>query len=177
MAAGPETRFRPVQVRTRAGTTVAVHEYSSPDFPALVEMYGSFEPKRVAQGLPPPDVPRITHWLDELQHKSRSLLALESERIVAHAVLCPISAAAVEFTIFVHQDYRGQGLGTALTRLALRFAGEMGFAEVYLATELSNLAAVRLYRKVGFRMKSAYGDECEMKIDLAQAAGEEPKAA
>jgi ribosomal protein S18 acetylase RimI-like enzyme len=144
-----------------------VREYNADDFAALVEMYKTFEPKRVAQGLPPPDVPRIAHWLDQLQQKSRSLIALDGKRIVGHAILCPISDTSVEYTIFIHQDFRELRLGTALTRLDLQFAAEMGFQQVYLTTELANYAAMSLYRKIGFRVTSSSGDECEMKIDIA----------
>jgi ribosomal protein S18 acetylase RimI-like enzyme len=140
-------------------------------------MYKGFEPKRVAQGLPPPDLPRIAQWLDRLQQKSRGLLAWDGERVVAHAILCPISDAAVEFTIFVHQDYRCMGLGTALTRLAVDFCRECGFAEVFLTTELSNLAALRVYRRVGFLVTSSFGEECEMKLVIAGNQFGEPQAA
>lgn len=177
MAGAPELVFSAAEIGIQGGRPLVVREYSSPDLGPLVEMYAGFQPKRVAQGLPPPDVPRITRWLEELQRKSRSLLAAEGARIVAHAVLCPISSEAVEFTIFVHQDYRGRGLGTALTRLALKFAAEIGFAQVFLATELSNYPALRLYKKAGFEIRSAYGDECEMRLDIVSAAKQEPRAA
>jgi len=60
-----------------------VRVYNSEDFGTLVEMYSNFEPKRVAQGLPPPDVPRIARWLDQLQHSSHALLAYDGKKIVA----------------------------------------------------------------------------------------------
>jgi GNAT superfamily N-acetyltransferase len=172
-----ETSFLPTSFQTRRGLVLTVRAYRLEDFGALVEMYKGFEPKRVAQGLPPPDVPRIAHWLDRLQEKSRALLAWHEGRIVAHVILCPISDASVEYTIFVHQDFRGQGVGTQLTCLALSFAGVMGFAEVFLTTELSNIPALRLYRKLGFKMMSSDGDECEMKIALVSAANAPPRAA
>lgn len=167
MPTSRDVEFKPLVVRTRAGHVLKVREYNFDDFGALVEMYKCFEPKRVAQGLPPPDVPRIAHWLDQLQHKSRSLIALDGKRVVGHAIVCPISETAVEFTIFVHQDFRELRLGTALTRLELQFSAEMGFKEVYLTTELTNFAAMSLYRKIGFRITSSSGDECEMRIDIA----------
>jgi RimJ/RimL family protein N-acetyltransferase len=172
-----EASFLPAVIRTRRGLALTVRAYRLEDFGALVEMYKGFEPKRVAQGLPPPDVPRIAHWLDQLQQKSRALLALHEGRIVAHVILCPISDASAEYTIFVHQDFRGQGVGTQLTGLALSLAGEMGFAEVFLTTELSNIPALRLYRKLGFKMTSSYGDECEMKIGVVSVANAPPRAA
>ena len=143
-----------------------VRAYCPGDFAALVEMYASFEPKRVAQGLPPPDVQRISFWLDQLQSKSYALLAWDGEKAVAHTLLCPIRAAEVEFTIFVLQGYREEGLGTVLSRLTLAWALEMGLSKVLLTTELSNYRAVGLFRKLGFSITSTYGDECEMRLDL-----------
>jgi ribosomal protein S18 acetylase RimI-like enzyme len=177
MTSAPEVVFQPLEVQTRLGRTLWAREYTVDDFGALVEMYKGFEPKRVAQGLPPPDVPRIARWLDELQRKSRALLALDGPRIVGHALLCPISDATVEFTIFVHQDYREKGLGTELTRLAIGHAREMGFAEISLTTELTNFPALRLYRKVGFEILSSYGDECEMHLRIAARRAARPRAA
>ena len=177
MASAPEVVFQPLEVQTRLGRTLSAREYTADDFGALVEMYKGFEPKRVAQGLPPPDVPRIARWLDELQHKSWALLAFDGPRIVGHALLCPISDAAVEFTIFVHQDLREQGLGTELTRLAIGHAREMGFAEIFLTTELTNFPALCLYRKAGFEILSSYGDECEMRLRIAALPAARPRAA
>ncbi len=172
-----EAAFAPVEIQTRTGRTLQVREYTLDDFRPLVQMYKAFEPKRIAQGLPPPDVPRIAEWLDRLQQKSRALLAWDGPRVAAHALLCPISEAAVEFTIFVHQDYRCVGLGTALTRLAVAFADRCGFAEVFLTTELSNLAALRVYRHVGFQVANSFGDECEMKLVIAGSSSPQVRAA
>jgi RimJ/RimL family protein N-acetyltransferase len=177
MTSAPEVVFQPQEVRTDLGRTLWAREYTVDDFGALVEMYKGFEPKRVAQGLPPPDVPRIARWLNEVQQKSRALLALDGRRVVGHALLCPISDAAVEFTIFVHQDYRRKGLGTELTCLAMALAREMGFAEIFLTAELTNFPALRLYRKVGFEIRSSYGDECEMHLRIAAAPAARRQAA
>jgi RimJ/RimL family protein N-acetyltransferase len=146
-----------------------VRAYSSEDFGTLVEMYSGFEPKRVAQGLPPPDVPRIARWLDQLQNKSHALLAWDGKKVVAHTLLCPIRQAEVEFTIFVLQDYREEGLGTVMSQLTLAWAFEMGLSKVFLTTELSNYRALGLFRKLGFRVTSREGDECEMRLDLPAA--------
>jgi RimJ/RimL family protein N-acetyltransferase len=175
MTGAPEALFKPTEVRTRKGRALMVRAYSPEDFGTLVEMYSSFEPKRVAQGLPPPDVPRITRWLDQIQGKSHSLLVFDGNKIVAHTLLCPIRQDEVEFTIFVLQDYREEGLGTVLSKLTLDWAFEMRLSKVLLTTELSNYRAIGLFRKLGFSIKSSYGDECEMTIDLpadseAQAA-------
>jgi ribosomal protein S18 acetylase RimI-like enzyme len=172
-----DAAFRPIEFSTSDGRALLVRAFDPDDFAALVEMYKGFEPKRVAQGLPPPDVPRIAQWLDRLQTKSRSLLALDGKRVVGHVILCPISEASVEYTIFVHQDYRQRGVGTALTRLALAWVSEVGFADVFLTTELSNVPALNLYRKFGFQTQSVFGDECEMKVNVVRRAKSLPRAA
>ena len=172
-----DVAFQSVEVVLRDDREIALREYAFEDFAALVEMYKDFEPKRVAQGLPPPDTPRIANWLDRLQHKSRGILACDGRQIVGHVILCPISCASVEYTIFVHQDYRCQGLGEQMTRLALGFAGKMGFADVILSTELTNHPAMCLYRKLGFQVTSVSGDECEMKITVRARGDVLPHAA
>jgi GNAT superfamily N-acetyltransferase len=177
MATASEVAFKSVRVQTKKNRELEVRPFGRDDFGALVQMYKSFEPKRVAQGLPPPDVPRIAHWVDRLQEKSDALLAWHEGKVVAHTILCPMKAASVEFTIFVHQDYREEGLGTALSRLTLGWAAQMGFAEVYLTTEISNFRALRLFRKLGFQTTSSYGDEVEMKLLRAPMSCEHPKAA
>lgn len=169
MTGAPEALFKPTEVRTRKGRALMVRAYSPEDFGTLVEMYSSFEPKRVAQGLPPPDVPRIARWLEQVQPKSHSLLAFDGSKIVAHALLCPIRQGEVEFTIFVLQDHREEGLGTVLSKLTLDWAVEMRLSKVLLTTELSNYRAIGLFRKLGFSIKTCYGDECEMKLDLPAA--------
>ena len=166
MALEHDVAFQAAVFALRNGSEILVREYTFEDFGALVEMYKDFEPKRIAQGLPPPDTPRIAHWLDRLQHKSRAIVALDGRRIIGHVILCPISTIAVEYTIFVHQDYRCRGLGEEMTRLALDFAAKMGFTDVLLCTEVTNHPAMSLYRKLGFRITSVDGDECEMSISV-----------
>jgi GNAT superfamily N-acetyltransferase len=169
--------FKPVPVLTHKGRELVVRSLGGEDFEALVRMYKSFEPKRVAQGIPPPDVPRIAHWLDRLTQKSEALLAWKDCTVVAHTILCPMPADAVEFTIFVHQDYREEGLGTVLSRHTLAWAVQMGFEHAYLTTEISNFRALRLFRKLGFQTTSSYGDEVEMKLELTSFEIEHPRAA
>ncbi len=177
MTSGAEIVFKPVPVLTYKGRELEIRPLGGEDFGALVRMYKSFEPKRVAQGIPPPDVPRIAHWLDRLVQKSQALLAWEGNQVVAHTILCPMPGDSVEFTIFVHQDYREEGLGTVLSRHTLDWALHMGFAHAYLTTEISNFRALRLFRKLGFQTTSSYGDEVEMKLDLSSFECDRPRAA
>ncbi|MGD0921833.1 MAG: hypothetical protein ABSA70_08745 [Terriglobia bacterium] len=60
MAGAPELVFSAVEIGIQGARPLVVREDSSRDLGPLVEMYAAFQPERVAQGLPPPDVPRIT---------------------------------------------------------------------------------------------------------------------
>jgi GNAT superfamily N-acetyltransferase len=177
MTSSAEILFKSVPVQTHKRRELEVRSFAREDFGALVQMYKAFEPKRVAQGLPPPDVPRIAHWLDRLEQKSYALLAWGGSKVVAHTILCPMHGGAVEFTIFVHQDYREEGLGTVISRHTLRWAQDMGFSQAYLTTEISNFRALRLFRKLGFQTTSSYGDEVEMKMEMSPPGNELPEAA
>ncbi len=52
----------------------------------------------------------------------------------------------------VAPEYRGQGLGRALVLKSLAGFQAVGVARVYLEVTACNLAAVQLYRSVGFRL-------------------------
>lgn len=49
------------------------------------------------------------------------------------------------------ERFRGRGLGVSLTALALKWFASAGIRDVYVATQMKNVAAQRLYQKVGFR--------------------------
>lgn len=85
------------------------------------------------------------------------LVARESESgpIVGSATLCLIHAptgihARLE-DVVVDVALRGKGIGAALTREALRIAGESGANYVALTSNPRREAANRLYQKMGFK--------------------------
>jgi ribosomal protein S18 acetylase RimI-like enzyme len=55
--------------------------------------------------------------------------------------------------VVVDDDYRGQGIGEALTREALRVAQAAGATTVDLTSRPSREAANRLYQRVGFEKR------------------------
>jgi ribosomal protein S18 acetylase RimI-like enzyme len=56
--------------------------------------------------------------------------------------------------VVVDDSARGQGVGEALTRAALRRAGEVGAAQVDLTAAPYREAANRLYQRVGFQRRT-----------------------
>jgi len=62
-------------------------------------------------------------------------------------------------TLAVNPDKRGKGLGRSLLQAAIRKAGEMGAASMFLEVGVDNPAALALYAGLGFSkvgMRKAY---------------------
>lgn len=60
-----------------------------------------------------------------------------------------------ELGVSVDRDYRKRGLGTRMMRVALKEAKRLGIKLVWLQVFSTNIGAIRLYRRLGFR-KEAY---------------------
>ena len=153
------------------GVPFVARDYEAADLPALVSMYADFEPKRAAQGLPPPGEARIRIWLVPVLARGRHIVMESEGRLRGHIMLIPRNDDSIELANFLHQSIRGRGLGTAMNMLALRLAREAGAARVWLSVEPGNRAAVRSYEKVGFRRLpgSLWAPEIEMELSLARA--------
>ena len=114
---------------------------------AMVAMYQAFEPKGASLGLPPRANPE--HWLDR-PAAYPNFVARLGERIVGHAVLCPCGPSA-EIAVFVHQDFRGQGLGRRLLIALVDEARRLRLRHAWGTTDLDNVPMLRLAHSLGFR--------------------------
>jgi L-amino acid N-acyltransferase YncA len=139
--------------------TVKLRPAESQDREALVEMYQTFEPKGASLGLPP----RINQdaWLARLACHFNFVLELEG-RLVGHGVLCAEDSSA-EVAVFIHQEYRGAGLGKLLLAHMVEEARRLGFRRVWGVTELDNVPMLRLAHSLGFRRGE---DPGEFSIEL-----------
>lgn len=156
----------------REGQPFAVRRYAPNDRDALARMYRAFEPQRCAQGLPPLE-PGIDRWLARVLAHGEHLVILVDDAIVGHVMLIPIDDTKAELANFLHQSIRNRGIGTALNRIAIEVARDVGWKQVWLTVEPSNRAAVRSYEKAGFRRLpgSLWAPEIDMQYDLAEPAG------
>ncbi len=116
------------------------------DRPALLAMYTTFEPRPGRLGLPPRY--GLEQWLDRVQ-QFPNLLLWAGDRVIGHGILCPQDDTA-EVAVFIHQDYRGRGLGTLLLSELVRQARRLGLRRVWGMTELDNVPMLRLARSLGF---------------------------
>jgi RimJ/RimL family protein N-acetyltransferase len=160
-----------VRFQTRPGSVVEFVEYHEHLFEPLVAMYEAFEPKRGAQGLPPLGRDRILTWLRPLLSENLNLLALHGDKVIGHTMLCPVPLrrGCAEFAIFVHHDFRNQGIGTEFTRATLNYGKEKGLHQIWLTVEVNNFPAIRVYKKLGFQISGTYYPEVEMLLNFEVA--------
>jgi diamine N-acetyltransferase len=158
-------------MQDRSNATFVARDYEPADRAQLLAMYGDFEPKRGAQGLPPAGDPKVAAWLDRVLARGRHLVVEVKEKILGHVMLMPMEDQSVELANFLHQSIRGRGIGTAMNALAVKLAQESGYQRVWLSVEPGNRAAVRSYEKVGFRRLpgSNWAPEVEMTVELPVA--------
>ena len=131
-------------------------------------MYVEFEPKGEYQGLPPRSESQIRRWLTQLREQSfDQFVAAVGERIVGHAMLCPSQRRTeAELAIFLHQDYRGLGLGRRLLLGVLNFGcKKLVLDRVWLFVTGSNPVALHLFEDVGFRPGRG-GDPLAWEIEM-----------
>jgi RimJ/RimL family protein N-acetyltransferase len=150
------------------GRPYLVRPYSRSDRLALEDMYRSFQPKRVAQGLPPHGLEGIRRWLDRVLATGVHIVVETGGRIMGHVMLMPQEDNAVELANFLHQSVRGRGIGTRLNQMAVDLARDAGLERVWLSVEPANRAAIRSYEKAGFRQLpgSLWTPEIEMEVRL-----------
>ena len=112
---------------------LSVRQARPGDLPALQELLSLC-------GLPFDGVP---------DHLDTFLVALDQGRLTGSVGLERYGPDGLLRSLAVHPDYRGRGLGTRLTRLALREAHRLGLRQVFLLTETASEYFLRFqFRRV-----------------------------
>lgn len=91
-------------------------------------------------------------WWASVRHDSEfdanlCFCAIESDTLIGFA-LCWNTAFVKDFGVL--SFHRGQGVGEALMRTALRAFKRRGFKQVALKVRADNPTAIRFYRRIGF---------------------------
>lgn len=135
----------------KLGETYEISVATMNDKWALADMYDSFSPKAITQGLPPADDGARLAWISELLRSGMNFIAWQKGRVVGHSslILDPERRDG-EYLIFVNGTFRNRGLGTELTSMAVKKAVELGLASIWLTVEALNFRAIKLYKKMGF---------------------------
>ncbi|MCU0843598.1 MAG: GNAT family N-acetyltransferase [Spirochaetes bacterium] len=153
------------------GTQIRIRELRPNDHKNLIRMYAHFYPKHVAFGLPPNQRTLRRRWIENLEHGRLNVIALSGRRIVGHSSIIDVpNEDFCEFIFFVHQDFRGRGIGTVLAGEICRRALCLGKKRIWLMIESANDDAVTALYRIGFRISGVHGGDYEMELDLEPVA-------
>jgi GNAT superfamily N-acetyltransferase len=151
----------------KAGNPFEIGTSRGEDFSSLMEMYLTFSPKPVSQGLPPEDPETCHDWVKMLFNSGINILAWRGGQVIGHVALVPnVEGKSGEFVIFVHQDHRNLGVGTELGRFALEMFRGLGFEIVWLTVRVLNFIAIKLYKHFGFEFCDSDSYERLMVLEL-----------
>ena len=131
-------------------TKIPIRRLREEDRPLMEQMYASFPGQDVALGLPPRDLGRLRSWLASLQ-SGVNLVAVTEDRMAGHLVLMPKGHSA-EMALFVHPDFRRQGIAAALARAAVEEGRALGLRFLWVLISSSNYAARTGLLKFGFHV-------------------------
>jgi GNAT superfamily N-acetyltransferase len=146
---------------------IRIQSVGLPQRDLLIEMYDRFDPLGAAFGLPPRRAEARSEWVGvALCHKVNLAAFSPAGAVVGHCFLAADKAGSAELAIFVHQEFRRRGVGTALVKAALESEGVAGLRRVWTLTPSDNRAALRMQMKSGFRPANSACPETEMEIDL-----------
>ncbi|HEX8771483.1 MAG TPA: GNAT family N-acetyltransferase [Acidimicrobiales bacterium] len=121
--------------------------------PELVEAFGRLVPQ-LSRSSPPPTEAQLA---DIVESPATVVFVARAEQIVGSLTLVlfriPTGVRAWIEDVVVDESVRGQGVGEALGREALRRAMAAGARTVDLTSRPSREAANRLYRRLGFQQR------------------------
>ena len=93
-----------------------------------------------------------TAFLEMIHEKTACyLVALQGEQVVAACGLRNILGEGEITNVVTKKEYRNQGIGFLLLSHLLRQGEKMGVEAFTLEVRVSNLEAIRLYEKLGFK--------------------------
>ncbi len=101
------------------------------------------------------EVPSFTEWNSD-HLKSCRLVARLGNTVLGWAALSPTSSRCVyagvaEVSIYIDENHKGNGVGTALLKALIKLSEENGFWTLQSGIIKENSASLNLHKKCGFR--------------------------
>jgi GNAT superfamily N-acetyltransferase len=146
---------------------IQIRGIGPPQRERLIAMYDRFDPLGAALGLPPRTAEARCEWIGSALGQKVNVAAFSpAGAVVGHCFLAAGKTASAEMAVFVHQESRRIGVGTALVKAALDWGGAAGLRRVWSVTSSDNRVALRLQKNCGFRLTKSVSLETELEIDL-----------
>ncbi|WP_350560078.1 N-acetyltransferase family protein [Psychrobacter sp. CAL346-MNA-CIBAN-0220] len=165
-----------------------VQRASNHDLPAILDIYNqSIAGKQATANLAPVTTEeRVTWFQEHLNHPTRPIYVVKaitdidqtniqndaSPIIVAWGSFSDLYARTAyhissEISIYLHQGYHGQGLGSSLTRWMMTQAPSLGLRNVVALVFSHNQPSLGLFHKLGFEQWGYMPQVCDMQGFIA----------
>ncbi len=170
---------------TRLSDQFIVQRASIEDLPAIVEIYNQSIPgKQATANLALVTIDERADWFAEhLNSPTRPIYVVKilvnseeqadrSLTVVAWGSFSDLYARpayhiSTEISIYLHQEYHGQGLGSLMTRWMLTQAPSLGIHNVVALIFAHNHPSLGLFRKLGFEQWGYMPKVCDMQDFIA----------
>jgi len=148
--------MRTWKIGLKDNRSVLIQPLSADDKQRLLSFVNALSEEAILWGNPPYDEAKIDRWMSGVG-KGLSLVAIDNDKIVGiagiHAPSLPRAKGIGDMMIYLHQDFHGAGLGTAMTEKLLALAKNKGLHRVGLEVVEDNKAAVHIYEKCEFTIE------------------------
>ena len=148
--------------------TASIRDLQDEDIGKLFEMYRRFQPESYMLGVPPSIDPMCIRWINNLVKEQINVIALLDGKLVGHAAVIDVPGGDFcELILFVHQDFRGLGIGCKLLSEVCRRALGLCKKKIWLLVDSKNTSAIKIYYATGFRVARMCGSAYEMEMDIS----------
>lgn len=101
------------------------------------------------------DIPTWDEW-DKSHSTTCRFVARTEDKILGWVALSPVSSRCVyagvaEVSIYIHPEYKGMGIGTALLNNMISYSEEEGYWTLQSGIIKENISSRKLHQKCGFR--------------------------
>ncbi len=95
----------------------------------------------------------IAHDLEDTERTLYLIMEDEEEQIIGYAGAWLVADEGQITNIAIRPQFRREGYGGVLVRSLLKEIWKRGMTEIFLEVRISNIAALTLYRRLGFTVK------------------------
>ncbi len=117
-----------------------------------------------------------TQWYEKKKQDGYPLLVFEkSDKVVAFATFGPFRAwpaykYTIEHSVYVHKDYRNEGIATNLMQEIIKIANAREYATLVAGIDAANVNSIKMHEKMGFKFSGVIkkaGFKFDKWLDLA----------
>jgi L-phenylalanine/L-methionine N-acetyltransferase len=149
------------KVRLKDDREITLRVLKLDDKNRLLDLFSTMSEKALEWGMPPYTKETIDRWLSNIE-KLIPLVAVYEEQIVGYATIYkhvhPRARGVGDMGIYLHQDFHSVGLGTIMSEIVLSIAKNQGYHRIGLHVVEDNIAAVNLYKRLGFIIEGVLKD-------------------